>query len=562
MNGSSFRFLAALLFGTAAAVAIAQEPILHTWRLDQGRLESSEGATDAPLAVGSLQKPFVAQAWAQAHPDARSPRFSCAGGRACWLKKGHGELGLATALARSCNAYFRQLAEATPPTTLAESFHQAGFSPAPANPEEAIGLAAPGVLRIRPWRLLEAFQDLIQTPWPVGEALHREVLMGLREGAFNGTAGGLGEWGLWAKTGTVPLDALHTVGFVVVLDESGLALLGRLNPGTGAQAARALAAPLAALRSGLPMTTRSSDTVTVRLFELLPTTGFTVRNTGVSPIPDGRGFLGAGAIRGLRPGDRVGPGPLEFRQEARGVRRRIQGRIQVAGGRILATLARRDYVEGVLAAELPQGSPGLRLELGAAVLRFLAWGRRHVDADVCDSTHCAWFVGQGPRLNWANPARAREEDTAVEPLNDVDWTCIQTMAKAPGPAFWTGHCGGAPLSTQRVWGWGEAEAPPCLRHAGVAAGWVRTLSRRDLEMAFGPGIETFSLAPATGVWGLIVSHRGGRRTYRYDEAHRRIATVKGWDALPSPPSRVDMTGEGARFQGEGQGHRVGLCLGR
>jgi hypothetical protein len=236
----------------------------------------------------------------------------------------------------------------------------------------------------------------------------------------------------------------------------------------------------------------------------------------------------------------------------------------VGGGHLLATLTRRAYVEGVLAAELPRGERGLRLELGAAVLRFLARGRRHLDADVCDSTHCAWFVGQGPPLDWSNPARARElpGEPDPEPLSGEDWERVEALARSPGPALWTAHCGGGPLSTRRVWGWGEGTAAPCPRHAVPSAAWTRTWRWRDLEKAFGSGIEAVVLAPESRTWGLTVTGKDGRRTYGYDEAHRRLAAVLGWDALPSPADQVELAGEDVRVQGRGLGHRVGLCLGK
>ena len=152
-------------------------------------------------------------------------------------------------------------------------------------------------------------------------------------------------------------------------------------------------------------------------------------------------------------------------------------------------------------------------------------------------------------------ARAR---TAEE----TDWGRIEALAKVPGPTFWTGHCGGRPLSTQQVWGWGEADAAPCPRHPAVTAAWTRAWPRQALEKAFGPGIESMSLEPRGGRWGLTLIRKGGRRTYGYDEAHRGIAAVLGWDALPSPADQLELTEDGLQLQGVGQGHRVGLCLGK
>ena len=59
-----------------------------------------------------------------------------------------------------------------------------------------------------------------------------------------------------------------------------------------------------------------------------------------------------------------------------------------------------------------------------------------------------------------------------------------------------------------------------------------------------------------GAWGL----RAGSRVLRYDEAHRLLAEVLGWDALPSPASRLRPVAEGYEVEGVGSGHRVGLCL--
>ncbi len=65
---------------------------------------------DAAVPVGSLMKPFIALAWARAHGFAY-PEFTCGGAaNGCWLPHGHGRVGLESAIANSCNVYFRELA--------------------------------------------------------------------------------------------------------------------------------------------------------------------------------------------------------------------------------------------------------------------------------------------------------------------------------------------------------------------------------------------------------------------------------------------------------------------
>ncbi|MBK8724930.1 MAG: hypothetical protein IPL96_02450 [Holophagaceae bacterium] len=311
------------LGAACSAILSAQSPSqdrgLQTWSLQQGRVTAGEGASAAPLAAGSLQKPFVAKAWAATHPGAATPRFTCGPGSACWRPGGHGELGLARALAVSCNTYFRALAAVTPPAALARTFAEEGFQGAPTTPDLAVGLVEPeGAITITPGELVEAYGRLVREPWSVGEPVRREVLAGLREAARSGTAGALGQRGWWAKTGTVPAadgDPTRTAGLLIAADDAGFVLLGRLEPGTGREAAAALAPMLARLRPwqaprpgpaqppagpgrGVPASGREvveGDTVRVRLLDLLGSRHIEVANLGAFPIPAGRGYLGPGA---------------------------------------------------------------------------------------------------------------------------------------------------------------------------------------------------------------------------------------------------------------------------
>lgn len=565
----------------------AQAPArLQVWvREATGVLSRADGG-DAPMPVGSLQKPFVAQAWAAAHPGAAPPDFRCGPASRCWLPAGHGELGLSRALAVSCNAYFRSLAEATPLPDLDAHLRAAGFLDGPRTADEAIGLPGPaGALRIRPSALLAAYARLVREPWSDGGTLRPQVLAGLRDAALDGTARGLGHRGFWAKTGTVPAsdgDPLRTCGLALAVDDAGWAILARLEPGTGREAAAALDGLVARLRpwalrvpAATPRGARSLDAVEaapvrVRLFDLLPSDAWEVRNLGDGPIPTGSGWLGPGGARLLAPGDRVGPGHLELRQPGTGLRRRFQGTLACRAGqgghlRLVAELALRDYVTGVVAAEAPGRPEALREQLGAAVLRFLARGPRHADADVCDQTHCAWFIGEGPRLRWTDAHHAvvlPDDPQGYRVLPDTAWARIQALARQPGPATWTAHCGGEPLSPHALWGSEDRTVTPCPRHgSGDAAPWRRAWPAEALARAFGAPVEAVAVAWRGGTWTLAVRTARGRHDLRYDDAHRILAGVLGWDALPSPADAVRATEGGFEATGRGFGHRVGLCLG-
>jgi hypothetical protein len=400
--------------------------------------------------------------------------------------------------------------------------------------------------------------------------VRQAVLEGLRDSSREGTAAGIGHRGLWAKTGTVAaVDGapLATSGWALAVDDSGWSILGLLPRGTGHEAARALAEPLARWRPW-SLTARDPGEVRLALFEALAPRAVVARNLGDAPTAGSRGYVGPGASLALRPGDRLEAGRWELAIPARGLLRRIQGAVECSTARdgalrLTAELPRREYVAGVLLAELPMGDAERRRELGAAVLRFLAGGPRHGAVDVCDTTHCAWFVGRGPRVRWVTGGRvallAEPAPPAAQPeaFDDGTWAEILSRAAQPGPMQWTAHCGGQPLSARFVWGHGEGRAAACPRHrGGHDAPWLRRWSARDVARAFGAAVPSLAVTEVDGVWTL----RAGPRHYRYDEAHRLLSSVLGWDALPSPASQIRAVAGGFEAQGVGSGHRVGLCL--
>ena len=207
------------------------------------------GGSD-PIAVGSLSKPFVAQAWAETHPQGDAPVVTCDRRSGCWRSSGHGTLDLRQAAAVSCNTYFRALARVVPAQRLAAVLRANGFVvPAALSADGAIGLPAVAEpLRIAPAQLLAAYVKLTREPWPAGER-HRAVLLaGLRDGALDGTSAAMHTRGLWAKTGTVRSaagPAWRTAGLALAVDDAGWAALGMLDPGTGREAAGRMAGVMA-----------------------------------------------------------------------------------------------------------------------------------------------------------------------------------------------------------------------------------------------------------------------------------------------------------------------------
>jgi hypothetical protein len=460
-------------------------------------------------------------------------------------------MGLMDALSNSCNAYFLGLAAQTPLDALNRVFADVGFQGRVTGAESAIGLDPSGP-RIRPSNLFRAYSQLIGTPWE-REDIRQMLIHGLRQAAASGTAK-LGRQGYMAKTGTVQGNSPDTtIGLAIAMDGSGNGVFARQAGATGREVAAQLFAP----------EPRPDGMARVRLFELLGPGTVEVKNLEAFAIPCADGFLGAGATKKLRPGDEVGPGLLEARAPRVNLRRVFHGRLRMDPvGRLIATMPDREYISGVINAELTKGHPRqLQIELGAAAARYLGRSPRHGDADVCDSTHCSWFIGRGPRVEWQTPKTAKEVAPVQAPIDDETWKAIAIAAKSPGPSLWTSHCGGEPLSPQSIWGSGPDATTPCPRHAQPARHWERAWDRGRLERQLGEPIRSGQIVWPKGRWALRLQTPSGDRDFDYDDAHRLLAHMAGWGALPSPADSVRLADNKIHAKGRGAGHRVGLCLG-
>jgi hypothetical protein len=569
-----------------------------SWILTNGQVRDVERFGNNPVPVGSLQKPFLVRAWAADHATGATPAFQCEKASGCWRPSGHGTLGLRGAIRDSCNTYFRLLARETSGSAIEASLRDAGFVwEGELSEAEAIGIHGVANSRIAPSYLLAAYVSLVRAPWPSRDDVRKDLLDGLKDAAEGGTASGLRLWGFKAKTGTVPaLDGtpLKTSGFALILDDTGFAVLGLLKKGTGREAAIRAGEVISKLRPDLlrrPVTggpragagavSRRSgkprgldDTVRVEMLNELRLKEVKIFNASTGPRDSTHGFIGPGAEVIASPNDRFSTGLWEIRASSPPFKRTVNAALQVSvvqgSTRLIATMASRDYANGVLRAELGAPASNLRTPLAAATLRFLAHGPRHARADVCDSTHCAWFVGEGPVPRWIRPAVSTNEKEMVPALTDDEWTQAKTLVRdrPDGPDLWSADCGGDPVSPHFLWGNGDRRVVSCARHGrGSGRVWRRTWPERDLAQIFGAKPASVEVAIVDGQWFLKVTtappvsaERQEPWLLNYDDAHRRLAGRLGWDALPSPAARVRPTARGFVAEGVGFGHRAGLCL--
>lgn len=214
---------------------------------------------ETPLPFGSLVKPFLAEAWAEQHPEG-FPSARCEGTRSrCWYPPGHGRLELKDAIAYSCNAYFLRLAESIDRNRADRVFTRYGLH-GPDGNAASDSLAGLGdQWRETPIALLRAYLTLVRGPSVDSPAI---IVQGMQASASYGTAKALDQFlganAVLGKTGTAPCTHLpHATadGFTVAIYpevQPRLILLVRVHGETGALSAATAAAMLHSLEGGRP----------------------------------------------------------------------------------------------------------------------------------------------------------------------------------------------------------------------------------------------------------------------------------------------------------------------
>jgi len=205
------------------------------------------------VPVGSLVKPFTALAYVRTHGFV-FPELTCKGAQdRCWLPQGHGRVGLAEAIAHSCNAYFLSLANEVNPDTIASVSQEFGLKPPDSTADAASLMGLGSQWAISPISIARAYTELRARS---GEAAVLEIMKGMSLSARLGTGSGVGS-GALAKTGTA--SCIHSPshsgdGYTLAIfpaDSPRFTLLVRVEGVPGADAAITAGRMRALLQSGL-----------------------------------------------------------------------------------------------------------------------------------------------------------------------------------------------------------------------------------------------------------------------------------------------------------------------
>jgi cell division protein FtsI/penicillin-binding protein 2 len=248
-------FALMMAFATAAALLQPIEasgnsrPALETAYLlldaATGRVLDARWADpDQPVPIGSLIKPFTALAYAGTH-GFTYPTLLCRGAAdGCWLPSGHGRIGLADAVAGSCNAYFRQLAQRMTPDALIATLQWFGIRAdrAAATPGEMVGLG--DGLKLAPSALIRGYLELASRAGQPGVSpIVQGMMASARTGTGRAVGAAIGRTDALVKTGTAPCSHSPRAsgdGYTVVVypaDRPRVVLLVQAHGRTGAETA-------------------------------------------------------------------------------------------------------------------------------------------------------------------------------------------------------------------------------------------------------------------------------------------------------------------------------------
>ena len=200
---------------------------------------------ETPIPLGSLVKPFTALAYGERHEFKYPPHICRGTATGCWRPAGHGAVDLTSAIAYSCNSYFRMLASDLTPADVSSTAARFGIESPDPDSTQATLAGLGNRWRISPLRMARAYLELIRQRDQPGA---REIIAGMSRSARQGTGAAVDRSLAFpdalVKTGTAPCTHSPRApgdGFVVALapgNDPQILLMVRVHGVPGAQAAK------------------------------------------------------------------------------------------------------------------------------------------------------------------------------------------------------------------------------------------------------------------------------------------------------------------------------------
>lgn len=229
---------------------------------------------------------------------------------------------------------------------------------------------------------------------------------------------------------------------------------------------------------------------------------------------------------------------------------------------VLGKLKLEPYVAGVLQSELDHGPIAAR-EAQSVLIRSFALQahkrHRHGEAALCDLTHCQAYAGSPKR---PDPAA----------LHTAGWVLRREDGQI-APSYYHSTCGGHTLSGREVWpaAHRELEGVSDLRSDGHAwcedsphSRWVTEVSRSQLAKALERLVkrpldpQSLRIEVESENRYRIADARGETSTTG-EILHLRLGRSLGWGRIKSGWMQFHFSDALVRIEGQGLGHRVGLC---
>jgi cell division protein FtsI/penicillin-binding protein 2 len=207
-------------------------------------LASRWDGPDQPIPLGSLVKPFIALAYGEEH-SYHYPLHFCRGeADRCWLPRGHGEIDITSAIADSCNSYFRMLTAGMTSADVIPAAGRFGLDPPASELSGADLIGVGNRWLISPLHMARAYLELNRRR---GQAGVHDVIAGMAQSGRQGTGAevdrALQHSSALVKTGTAACihhERAPGDGFVIALvpaEQPTLLLMVRVHGVPGAKAA-------------------------------------------------------------------------------------------------------------------------------------------------------------------------------------------------------------------------------------------------------------------------------------------------------------------------------------